>query len=121
MIKDKILQYEIEDKKAPSQIPVMIARTEKKLDRLKTLYVEGLIDITAYKADRATLQSELEYLQGKAAQRHTGAIQALKQLLSTDVWTLYAGFTPEEKRRFWRGIIDHIDFSADRTLTVYFL
>ena len=121
MIKDKILQYEIEDKQAPSQIPVMIARTEKKLERLKTLYVEGLIDMTAYKADRAALQSELEYLQGKAAQRHTGAIQALKQLLSTDVWTLYAGFTPEEKRRFWRGIIDHIDFSADRTLTVYFL
>lgn len=99
----------------------MIARTEKKLDRLKLLYLDGLIDLPAYKADRAALLAELGDLQGKAVQSHTGGANALKRLLSPDVWQLYAGFTPAEKRRFWRGIIARIDFSADRTITVHFL
>lgn len=121
MIKDKILQYEIAESQLPSRIPEMIARTEGKLDRLKTLYLDGLIDLPAYKADRAALLSELEDLQSKAVQSHTGGADALKRLLSPDVWQLYAGFTPAEKRRFWRGIIARIDFSADRTITVHFL
>ena len=121
MIKDKILEYEIEEKKAPARIPDMIARTEKKLERLKVLYLDGLLDLPAYKADRAVLQAELEGLQGKAAQSRTKDVSALKRLLTPDVWQLYSSFTPAEKRRFWRGIIDRIEFSSDRTMQVYFL
>lgn len=121
MIKDKILEYEIAEKEIPSRIPDMIARTEKKLDRLKVLYIDGLIDLTAYKADRAALQDELIDLQGKAQKRHTADSTALKRLLAPDVWQLYKTFSPEEKRRFWRGIISRINFSADRTVEVVFL
>lgn len=121
MIKDKILEYEIADMQAPTRIPDMIARAEKKLDRLKVLYLDGLIDLTAYKADRAVLQSELEDLRSKAMQSHTADVSTLKNLLSPDVWELYGSFTPAEKRRFWRGIIDRIEFGSDRSLQVYFL
>lgn len=77
--------------------------------------------LTAYKADRAALQDELIDLQGKAQKRHTADSTALKKLLSPDVWQLYKTFSPEEKRRFWRGIISRINFSADRTVEVVFL
>lgn len=121
MIKDKILDYEIEEKQAPARIPDIIARTEKKLDRLKVLYLDGLMDLPAYKADRAVLQAELEDLRSKATQSHTADVSALKSLLSPDVWGLYGSFTPAEKRRFWRGIINRIEFGSDRSLQVYFL
>jgi len=121
MIKEKVLEYEITESHSAVNIPKMIERTEKKLDRLKVLYLDGLIDLTAYKADRAVLQTELMDLQDKAKKRRTADSAALKRLLSPDVWELYSTFTREEKRRFWRGIISRIEFDSDRSIKVIFL
>lgn len=122
MIRDRILQYEVMEKsQGRERLPERIAATEKKIDRLKNLYIEGLIELDAYKADRAALIAQMEDLQRKAAERPTEGTEGLKRLLKSDVWELYADFTPEEKRRFWRGIIKKIEFSADRTYKVTFL
>jgi uncharacterized pyridoxal phosphate-containing UPF0001 family protein len=122
MIKDRILQYQItEQSQGRERLPERIAGVERKLERLKNLYIEGLIEIDAYKADRAAMIAQMEDLQRKAAERPTEGTEGLKRLLKDDVWELYADFTPEEKRRFWRGIIRKIDFSADREYTVTFL
>ena len=122
MIQDRILQYEIADRENQrDRTPEQITATERKLDRLKTLYIDGLIDLDTYKADRAELMERLEDLQRKAAQSHTEDINGLKSLLKPDVWEMYGDFTPEEKRRFWRGILDKITFSRDREFTIYFL
>ena len=122
MIKDRLLQYEIAEKENnPERIAEKIKAVEGKLDRLKNLYVDGLIDMTVYKADRTALLAQMENLQGKAVGIRTEAVSGLKSLLSDDVWTLYAGFSPEEKRRFWRGIIERIEFSKEREYTIIFL
>lgn len=122
MIRNQILQYEItEQSQGRERLPERIAGIERKLDRLKNLYIEGLIEIDAYKADRAAMNAQMEDLQGKAAERPTEGIEGLKRLLKDDIWSLYADFTPEEKRRFWRGIIRKIEFSADREYKVTFL
>ena len=86
--------------------------------KLTLLFSQSL---TAYKADRAVLQTELRDLQDKAQKRRTADSAALKRLLSPDVWELYSTFTREEKRRFWRGIIDRIEFDSDRSIKVIFL
>ena len=98
-----------------------IADLESKLDRLKTLYIDGLIDLPAYKADRAALLAQVEDLQARAARRSTEDVGGLKRLLSPDLWTLYEDFSRAEKRRFWRGIIGRIEFSADRQTDIIFL
>lgn len=122
MIKDRILQYQItEQSQGRERLPERIAGIERKLDRLKNLYIEGLIEIDAYKADRAALIAQMEDLQRKAAERPTEGTEGLKRLLKDDIWELYADFTPEEKRRFWRGIIKKIEFSADREYKITFL
>ena len=122
MIKDRILQYEIADREnRRDRTPEQITATERKLDRLKTLYIDGLIDLDTYKADRAAFMSQLEDLREKAAQSHTEDVEGLKRLLKPDVWEMYEGFTPEEKRRFWRGILDKITFDHDRNFSIYFL
>lgn len=68
MIQSRILQYEIEEGQK-DRTPEQITATERKLDRLKTLYIDGLIDLDTYKADRAVLIDRLDNLQRKAAQR----------------------------------------------------
>ena len=98
-----------------------MSAVEKKLNRLKELYINDLLDIDTYKADRAALLAEIEDLQGKATEGRTKAADSLRGLLSPDLWTLYADFTREEKRRFWRGIIDKIEFGKDRSINVIFL
>jgi hypothetical protein len=77
--------------------------------------------LDTYKADRADLMGQLEDLQRKAAESHTEDVEGLKSLLKSDVWEMYGRFTPEEKRRFWRGILDKITFSREREFTIYFL
>ena len=122
MIKDRILQYQItEQSQGRERLPERITGVERKLDRLKNLYIEGLIEIDAYKADRAALIAQMEDLQRKAAERHTEGTEGLRELLKSDVWEMYEYFTPEEKRRFWRGILDKITFSREREFTIYFL
>ena len=122
MIQDRILQYEIADRENQrDRTPEQITATNMKLDRLKTLYIDGLIDLDTYKADRADLIERLEDLQRKAAESHTEDTEALRRLLKPDIWEMYEGFTAEEKRRFWRGILEKITFSREREFTIYFL
>ena len=120
MVQDLILQYEIEEK-ARDRTAERIAAAERKLSRLKDLYINDLLDMETYKADRAALLAEIEDLQGKATEGRTKAADNLRGLLSPDLWTLYADFTREEKRRFWRGIIRRIEFGKDRSINVIFL
>ena len=122
MIQDRILQYEIEEKEeGRNRTAEQITALNRKLDRLKTLYIDDLIDLDTYKADRADLIERLEDLQRKAAESHTEDVESLKSLLKPDIWEMYEDFTPEEKRRFWRGILDKITFSREREFTIYFL
>ena len=122
MIQDRILQYEIADRENQrDRTPEQITATNMKLDRLKTLYIDGLIDLDTYKADRADLMTQLEDLQRKAAESHTEDVEALRELLKPSLWEMYGDFTPEEKRRFWRGILEKITFSRNREFTIYFL
>lgn len=122
MIQDRILQYEIADREnRRDHTPEQITATNRKLDRLKTLYIDGLIDLDTYKADRADLIERLGDLQRKAAESHTEDTEALRRLLKPDIWEMYEGFTAEEKRRFWRGILEKITFSREREFTIYFL
>ena len=59
--------------------PEQITATNRKLDRLKTLYIDGLIDLDTYKADRADLMTRLEDLQRKAAECHTEDTEAINK------------------------------------------
>ena len=111
------LQYEIgEEKRADNT--AKIKKIERKLDRLKDLYVEELIDLTAYKADRARLLSELDKLSQEQPERRA---EDLRALLRPDLWDLYGTFTNAEKRMFWRGIIERIEYGNDKKFTVHFV
>ena len=116
MIQGLILDIEIEEKPKKDSRK-QIAVIERKLERLKDLYINDMISLDEYKIDRERLTAE------KAAIRPDKPVNtnALREILSTDVEGIYKGFTDEEKRRFWRSLIKEIRFDVTRQIMVTFV
>lgn len=76
---------------------------QKKLDRLKDLYLNEIISLDEYKRDRAQLSEQLSNIPA-VPQKRSDPAQYL-QLLSGNFKDIYAGMSNEEKRTFWRSII----------------
>ena len=91
---------------------------EAKLKRLKDLYVEELISLEEYKADREAYIKQLEELRAESPAE--ADLDGLRELLKTDFEDLYYDMSKPEKRRFWRAILKEIRFNEDRTIDLYF-
>lgn len=115
MLTDYIAKQEEQEK--PKDNTKRIKSLEKKLDRLKDLYLNDLITMDELKAEREKILTEIASLQTVAKRD----LSAHKAILEMDVENYYASLTEEQKRGFWRSIIDHITFDKDRRITVYFL
>ena len=97
-----------------------IATLRKKAERLKDLYVSELITLDEYKADKDKYMAEIEALQ-KQETKPKQNLDELKKLLNMDIESLYQGFTEEQRRFFWRSIIDTIRFDKNRNIEIIFL
>lgn len=116
MMQAHITEYEIE------QSPVRDAEKQRraieaKLDRLKYLYVDGMIDIDDYKKDREKLEDEMS---GLLEERPEKDLSELKKLLSLDIARIYDTFTREEKRYFFRAIIKEVRYGLSKKIDVIF-
>lgn len=115
LLKGRELEYQIEQKKQADH-SAQIKKLQTKRDRLKELYLNELIGLDEYKADREALDADI------AALRARRAPEAIKPIdLPKDFETLYNGFTALEKRYLWRSVIKEIRVNADRSLDVIFL
>jgi DNA invertase Pin-like site-specific DNA recombinase len=113
-------QVEVSEKK---KAPVVSyekqkAALEKKIERLKILFVNEEISLEEYRVDKATLMKQIEELAPVTPPEPPQAILALQGM---DVKAIYEILTKEEKRAFWRGIIKEIRFDKDRNLFFEFL
>lgn len=91
---------------------------EKKIERLKVLFVNDEISLEEYRVDKATLMEQIEQL---APVKPSEPPQAVLQLQGMDVKAIYKTLTKEERRTFWRGIIKDIRFDHDRHFYFDFL
>lgn len=123
-IKDEIRQYVFECQRAAAPIKdnqSKIATLKKKLDRLKALYLDEVISLDEYKADRQKLVEEIEELKKEAPEEgNVIDVSHLEELLNADIEAIYKDMTDEQKRFFWRSIIREIRVGSDRVLHVYF-
>lgn len=110
-----ITNYEIKQK--PHRDSEKTRRAiEGKLSRLKNLYVDGLIDMSEYRADREKLESELSAV-ADAPQKD---LTELKRLLALPIGEIYQTFSREEKRFFWRSVIKEIRYGVDKHIDIIF-
>ena len=85
------------------------AAIRKKMDRLKDLYIDGLIPMDEYKSDREKYSAELESLPD--IMESPVDFTKISHLLNSDFEVIYASFDNEEKRRFWRSVVKEISIS----------
>lgn len=72
-----------------------------KQERVKELFIDGMISLDEYKARVDELERKIIVL----PQRSGPNVSRLKRLMESDVGTIYNGLTREEKRSFWRSIL----------------
>ena len=108
-----IEQIEVHEKR---QIPVVSyerqkASLEKKIERLKVLFVNDEISLEEYRVDKATLMLQIEQL---TPVKPSEPPQAVLQLQGLNISEIYETLTKSERRAFWRGIIKEIRFDKNR-------
>lgn len=81
-----------------------ISALEKRLERLKVLYIDGLITIDEYKTDREGISAEIAAVRAQKAPEGPN-VDGLRDLLAQPFEAIYSGFTAEERRYFWRSLV----------------
>ncbi len=99
-----------------------IKSIEKKLNKLKDLYIDDLIDKEEYKKDYEKYKSELNKLKNcntnDIIQKDCSYLQ---KILNSDYKTIYNNLSVENKKKFWLSIIDKIYIKDSKIEEVTFL
>ena len=120
LLENEIARAEIEKAKPKPKSKTNIAALKEKQRRLNVMYMAG------NKSDEDYLRedAELKALIAKAEQEAPPPdkdTEPLKEILGTDFQAVYKTLEPEEKRRFWRGLIKEIKFDGKDIVDVIFL
>lgn len=94
-----------------------IAYLEKKIKKLKELYINDLITMEEYREDKESALAEISALQ---APKQVDT-KPYEDFIKLNIGEQYKAFTDAEKRIFWRALIDRIEFDRDRNISVFFL
>lgn len=96
-----------------------IKTIEKKLGKLKELFLNDLITLDEYKLDKSSLENQLSLLPAIIAPVRD--LKPVNSVLDMDIDNLYITFSIDEKQRFWRSFIDCIYVDDKRNFRVEFL
>lgn len=118
-IRSYIAQYEILEKPIINNKTKIIS-LNKKLERLKDLYLNELITLDELKTDRAALLAQISQLEKEEIQPLKN-LEHLKNFLKQDFKSIYSTLNTKEKRALWRSIIKKILIDRDRNLKIVFL
>ncbi len=119
-IENEISRYicNFEASKAKKKVPkINKQEIKRKLERLKDLYVNDLINMDVYKKDYAELNNKLLIAETQEPQQN---LNALKEFLESDFLKNYDTFDNKSKRVMWRGIINRLIIDADNNITIEF-
>ena len=90
---------------------------QPKLDRLRDLYIDGLIDKQEYLEQRTKL---LDALPQPDIEPPQPDYAALRELIGQDFQSRYAALNAQAKRALWRTLIDYIEIDESRNMRLFF-
>ena len=92
----------------------------RKLDRLKDLYVNELIDITQYRADYERYNAQLQELDAAAANQPTAPDYRGLLAKVADIEKFYHNLDAKERQVFWHGLIREIRIDGEDSIEIFF-
>ena len=110
LVAGQTIEYKPKQKSRPA---VNKAAIQRKLDRLKELYIDGDISKEKYRQQRDELTSKLTMPEEKPSQ--------LIKIVGSNFLAEYAELDREKKKQFWRSVIDRVEVSSDGVVDVFFM
>lgn len=104
---------------APNPVKQEREKLLRKMDKLKDLYLNDLINKEAYKSDYEIFSRQLAELQ-EPPEEDVVDVAGLRNFLTLNVRKIYATLSREERRALWRGIIKEIRFTKAFKPVIYF-
>ncbi len=102
--------------------PNKIKSLENKLDKLKDLYLDDLIDKNRYKKDYEKYTKELNKLKkDEVSAMKIPDLSNVESLLNSDYIKIYNSLDKENKKRFWVSLIDKIYIDDGEVKKVTFI
>lgn len=98
-----------------------INRIERKINKLKDLYLDDLIDKKTYKTDYENLTKILNKLKTENKIPMKKDFSNLQKTINLDIEKIYFSLSDEEKRTFWLNVIDKIYIENGKIKEVIFL
>ena len=110
----------VKDKRKATNFDKKIANTEKKISRLKELYLNELITLDDYKHDLAAYKADIDTFKAEARKYRGTDKKALYDLVGRNLADWYWTLSEDERRVIWRSVIDQIYFDNDRNIKIVF-
>ena len=111
------LRFEVErlkENQTEKDYSTEIHLLKSKISKLKDLYLNDLISLDEYKADRQTMSEKIAELEKQQEPKKIPDLSVLDSVLVAGWKQLYVELSSEKKREFWRIIIREIRFYPDR-------
>ena len=102
------LNAKIQKEIVTSSNPQRIKLLEKKVAKLKDLYLDDLIDKETYKKDYTKYTKEIEKLKETKIITENRDLSHIEKLLNSDYIDIYNKLIASNKKKFWISIIDKI-------------
>lgn len=122
LIKGEIAKVEVERIKPKPKPKVNISALKEKMRRLEFVYMAGNKTDDEYLEESKELKSLIAKAEAEQSnQTEEIDLSHLEELLETDFKGIYETLDAEDKRRFWRSIIEEINVEGNAVKSVVFL
>lgn len=98
-----------------------IKKIKNKINKLKDLYLDDLIDKESYEIDYKKYTQELNKLEISKTEIKQRDFSKVEKILNSNYIDIYNKLTAENKKRFWLSIIDKIYISNGTIKEITFL
>jgi len=92
-------------------------KIKNKMEKLKELYLEDLIDLDTYRNDYQMLNNRLATIKESVINQDP---EPFSRLLNTDFKSIYNLLNTSEKRLLWRAVIERIVVDCNNELTIFY-
>lgn len=111
---DEIAHVTLERTKPKKKPKINVASLREQLRRLNVAYMAGNMPDDEYIAEAKEINEMIVKAEKEAKEDPAEKdLSTLQVVLETDFRTIYQELSPEDKRRFWRSLIDEIHLDKD--------